>query len=284
MTAPVPLPPRLSRRSFLKLSAAGAAGWGLAPSLSKPAPRLAATLPVAFAHQYFPNPEVFLSRLPAGFDLLLVPAYIAAGLIRRHKLQPLAGPLGRAHDPEGAYTLPYRYAVSAVLHQAGAAPADPWQSPTAWPSFSRLLLGAALQRRGYSPNDTHAGHLAQASQDVTALSPAITADPLAALQAGVNPAALLPVPLTEAGELEFDKGWGASLPPWGGMLLEYDWVMPLNAPDPETALAFVQALPPAAPLPAGLPFVPLAPLPDRAQAQHTRLWADLTRVRREAGS
>ncbi len=271
MTEPLRQRPRLSRRAFLKLSAAGAAGWNLAPSLAASAtPRLAATLPVPFDHQYFPDPESLLARVPPGFDLLLVPAYVAAGLIRREHLLPLAGPHGRAHDPEGAYTVPYRYAVSAVLRPAGAASADPWQSPVAWPPFSRLLLGAALQRRGYSPNDAHAGHIAQAAKDLAALRPALTADPLAALHAGVAPAVMAPVLVTDTGTMELEEGVEAALPPWGGVLLEYDWVIPLNAPDPQAALAFVQVLPPVLatpPLPDGVRLVPLAPLTERAQIQ-----------------
>ena len=288
MTAsgPPPRRSRLSRRAFLKLSAAGAAGWGLAPAWSAQAaalgaPRLAATLPVPFPHRYYPDPEALLAKHPAGFDLLLVPAYLAAGLIRRHTLQPLAGPRGRAHDPEGAYTLPYRYAASAILHPAGVAPSDPWQARLAWPAFGRLLFGAALQRQGYSPNDIHAGHLAQAGEDLAALGLAITADPLATLQAGTAPAAFMPVPLLDTGEFALDEGLEAALPPWGGVLIEYDWVIPANAPDPDAALAFLETLPPA-PAKPSLPLVPLAPLPDRAQAQHGRLWASLARPRRPA--
>jgi hypothetical protein len=280
--------PRLSRRAFLKLSALGAAGWGMAPALSAPAgPRIAATLRVPFEHQFFPNPEALLAKPPVGYDLLLVPAYVAAGLIRRGRLVPLSGPRGRAHDPEGAYTMPYRYAASAVVQRTGAALADPWDAGVAWPSFSRLLVGAALQRRGYSPNDAHAGHLAQAGRDLAALRPALTDDPLRALDVGTAIAAMATVPLTETGTFDLDEGLAAALPPWGGVLVEYDWVIPLNAPDPEAARSFVQALPPllaAPPLPDGVRLVPLTPLTERAQAQHTRLWAEVAHLRRQAGS
>ena len=279
--------PRLNRRSFLKLSALGLAGWGLAPAQTLPpppglSPRLAATLPIPFPHHYVADPEILLTRLPAEVDLLLVPAYIAAGLIQRGRLLPLAGPPGRAHDPEGAYTLPYRCAASAVLHPAGRAPADPWQPALAWPSFGRLMLGAALQRRGHSPNDAHAGHVAQAGQDLAALRPSVLADPLAALRAGAVPAALLPVPLLSDGTFGLDEDLVAAVPPWGGVLIEYDWVLPTSAPDPALALAFLKTLPPALPPNAGPRLVPLAPLPERTQAQYAHLWTTLTRAQREA--
>lgn len=276
---------RLSRRAFLKLSAAGTAGWSLPPALAAPpAPRLASTLRVPFLHQFVPDPETLLAGVPLDLDLLLVPAYVAAGLIRRGWLLPLAGPRDRAHDPEGAFTVPYCHAVSATLQPVGAALTDPWQSSAAWPSHGRLLLGAALQRRGYSPNDAHAGHIAEAAQDLANLRPILTGDPLVALRSGAVPAALALVLVTEAGALIPPAGLAATLPPWGGVLLEYDWVIPLSAPDAAAAAAFVRAHPPR-PTSSHWPslrLVPLTPLPERAQAQHTRLWAALRRVHRHS--
>lgn len=274
----------ISRRAFLKLSAASLAGWGLTPTWTAPAlPRLASTWPVPFDHRFIPNPDSLLARPLLGTDLLLVPAYIAAGLIGRGWAQRLAGPLGRAHDPEGAYTVPYQYAVSAMVHPIGAAPQDPWQAGVVWPAFSRLLLGAALQRRGYSPNDSHAGHVAQAGRDLLALRPVLTGDPLAAVQAGAVPAALAAVPVHEAGALAVSDGLAATLPPWGSVLVEYDWVLPVNAPDPDAARAFVATL--AVPArPEGLRLLPLAPLAERAQTLHARLWGELARGRRENGA
>jgi hypothetical protein len=280
MTRPV------NRRSFLKLSAVGAAGWGLRPAWAAPAvPRLAATLRLPVPHRFVANPETLLTRLPAA-DLLLVPAYVAAGLIRRGWLQPLAGPAGRAHDPEGAYTIPYRYAVSALVHPPGVAPEEAWAEGVMWPAFSRLVMGAALQRRGYSPNDAHAGHLTLAAQDLEGLRPALTADPLAAVEAGSGLAAVALVPVTGEGEPVVPAGLAVTRPRWGGVLVEYDWVLPAGGSDPDGARAYLAGLTPAA-LPifaAGRRLPPLAPLPERSQALHTRLWADLTRSRREAGA
>jgi hypothetical protein len=274
---------RVDRRAFLKLSGAGLAGIGLRPGLAAlAAPVVAATLPVPFAHRYVANPDSLLARHPAGADLLLVPAHVAAGLIQRGRLLPLAGPAARAHDPEGAFTVPYRYAVAALVHPLDVVPADAWQPSLAWPSFGRLLLGVALQRGGHSPNDPHAGHVAEAARDLLRLRPDLAADPMAALLAGRATAAFAPVPLNEANEPELAAGLAATLPPWGGVLLEYDWVVPANAPDPEAARAFVASLPAAAttPLPGSLRFPPLMLLPRRIQAQQAALWADLTRARR----
>jgi spermidine/putrescine-binding protein len=273
----------ISRRAFLKLSGASLAGWSLRPALATlAAPVVAATLPLPFPHRYLPNPDTLLARLTAGVDLLLVPAHVAAGLIQQSRLLRLAGPGGRAHDPEGAYTVPYRFALAALAHRVGAAPDEPWQPSVAWPSFGRLLLGAALQRRGYSPNDPHAGHVAEAARDLLQRRPALAADPLAVLLAGDAVAAFAPVPVNANGEPELAEGLAAMLPPWGGVLLEYDWVVPVNAPDPEAARALVADLSSAtAPTrPDGLRFPPLMPLPKRLQAQQAGLWAELTRARR----
>jgi spermidine/putrescine-binding protein len=93
----------------------------------------------------------------------------------------------------------------------------------------------------------------------------------------------MPVPLLDTGEFELYEALEAALPPWGGVLIEYDWVIPANAPDPDAALAFLETLPPA-PAKPSLPLVPLAPLPDRTQAQHAHFWASLTRPRRSASA
>lgn len=274
---------RVDRRAFLKLSGAGLAGIGLRPARAAlAAPVVAATLPVPFAHRYVANPDSLLARLPAGADLLLVPAHVAAGLIQRGRLLRLAGPAGRAHDPEGAFTVPYRFAVAALVHPLDAVPDDPWQPSLAWPSFGRLLLGAALQRRGHSPNAPHAGHVAEAARDLLRLRPDLAADPIAALLAGRAAAAFAPVPVNEAREPELAAGLAATLPPWGGVLLEYDWAIPASAPDPEAARAFVAGWPGAAApaWPNARHFPPLMLLPRRIQAQQAALWADLTRARR----
>jgi hypothetical protein len=63
-------------------------------------------------------------------------------------------------------------------------------------------------------------------------------------------------------------------------------VLPAGASDPDGARAYLAGLTPAV-LPifaAGRRLPPLAPLPERSQALHTRLWADLTHSRREAGA
>src|SRR2546426_385408 len=97
---------RLNRRTFLKLSAVFGIAAHLRPTDQ---PLIASTFPLPFPHQYFPNAESLLSQPLALFDLLLVPAHLAAELIQRGALRPLNGDLpksvGRAHDLEGAFTL-----------------------------------------------------------------------------------------------------------------------------------------------------------------------------------
>ena len=221
------------------------------------------------------------ARLRAGplsaFDLLLVPAYAAAALIERGALLPLPGPAGRAHDPEGAFTLPYARMAAALLYRGGPPPAgldDLWRHPaqTLWPDDARLVIGAALLRRGYSPNDTHPGRLALAQADLAEMRPRLAADPAAALRAGRGRLAyaLLDVSQLQAG--------GPFVPLDGGPLVEYDWVIPAGAQDPAAARHFLQALPLAGPAlrakraQPGRRLIPLTPLPADARAQHAEIW------------
>ena len=311
----------LHRRTFLKLSAAGAA-LGAAAYL-KPLGGLAvaSTLPLPFPHRHFPDAEALLTRRLDAFDLLLVPAYAAVELIRRNALRLIPGPPGRAHDPDGAYTLPYRTAVSALLYR-GQPPRsldDLWRADALWPDSSRLVIGAALLRRGYSPNDTHSGRLAQIEQDLLDLRPRLAPDPAAWLRSSLGRFALAPVPAalksvfkrspaasprrgTSAGTRtlsEFEDtfldllpvgavsegsgDWGVMVPPEGVILIEYDWVIPLGADNPEAALAFIahqQSAMPGSQSAIRIPHstIPFTPLPPAALAQRAQIWARLKRL------
>jgi hypothetical protein len=271
----MPVRPPLSRRSFLKVSAAlGASlGWPAASAFAEPrspgagfaaeAPKIAAALPLPGA-VHLPV-GAWPERPPAGFDLLLVPAHKAAAYIRLGRLLPLPGPRGRAHDPDGAFTWPYAFQVAALSRLApgrAAHWAAAWQSPSPWPLDSRLVIGAALLRRGYSPNDAHAGHLAEVEADLLDLAPRLAASAAPSLAFGwVDLAAVS----------------ARALPLEGTPLVEYDWVIPRGAPDPAGAQAYATRLPPAV-LPAGrpsVPLIPLMPLPPRAAAHHAALWRQL---------
>ena len=280
----------LHRRTFLKLSAAGAA-LGAAAYL-KPVGGLAvaSTLPLPFPHRHFPDAETLLTRRLDAFDLLLVPAYAAVELICRNALRLIPGPPGRAHDPDGAYTIPYLTAVSALLYR-GAPPRsldDLWRADALWSDSSRLVIGAALLRRGYSPNDTHSGHLAQIEKDLLDLRPRLVPDPAAGLRSGLGRFALAPVPaaldLPPVGAVsEGSGGWGVMAPPEGAVLIEYDWVIPLGANNSEAALSFIANLQSAIPgsqsairIPhSAIPFIPIPPA---ALAQRAQIWVRVKRL------
>ena len=271
---------RLTRRTFFQVGAAfGAAGFVRPNRALAAGPRIAACLPLPFAHTRFSDIQSLLSAPLAAFDLLLLPAYAAAGLIARRALLPLGGPAGRAHDPDGAFSIPHSYHVAALLgaRQAPASLDDLWQaaSQTLWPSDARLLIGAALQRRGYSPNDTHPGHLAQVQADLAARKPRLARDPAAALSARQGRLAYALLPVGAIPDL--------TLPIEGSPLVEFDWVIPAGANAADAALVFLQNLQP--PELSALPdfgrrLIPLAPLPPAARAQHAEIWAELTRASR----
>ncbi len=275
MTPPVPGPRgrRLNRRGFLKLSAL--AGLAAAVRLPDPGLRIATALPLpGYPVTSF---DAWPHRPPPGFDLLRLPVYLAAAYIRNGAVLPLAGAPGRAHDPEGAFTQPSRYLAGALLSAPPAAArrwAQLWTQPpgAAWPNSARLVLAVALLRRGYSPNDTHPGHLAQAEADLLAAGhPERLAAPDLDLLAE-PPAAPLIYALAPLATVD-----PAALPLGGTPLVEFDWVIPADAMQPAAARAYVAAQPlPESPLgPYPTRLIPLMPLPDRAQAQVAAIWARL---------
>jgi spermidine/putrescine-binding protein len=234
---------------------------------------------------------------------LLVPACTAVELIRRGALQTLSGVPGRPHDPDGAYTFPYLTAISALVYR-GAPPSsldDLWARDALWPDSPRLVIGAALLRRGYPLNDTHPGHLAQAEEDLLRLRPRLAPDPLAALHSGLASLALTLIRIEAIssapsrastspfrGSAQEATETGAMIPPEGAAIVEYDWVIPLGARSAEAALAFIANAPSGigdiARPPCGAPdafdasaskLTPLAPLPAAAVAQRASIWKRL---------
>jgi hypothetical protein len=265
---------------FLQLSAAlGPALLG--PNLLRPALAIASTLPLPFAHRRVPDVEAWLLNEPArgkrrldSLDLLLVPAYAAAELIRREWLYRVAGPSGRPHDPDGAFTVPYALHVGAILFR-GAPPKSLdalWRADTIWPDSARLVLGAALLRRGYPLNDAHPGHLAQIEQDLLDLRPRIAGgDPVAGLRSGQAAVlALMPAHAAVAGPSVF-------LPPEGVALVEYDWVIPAEARHPGAAQDFIADMTcsPLSSHAVASRLIPFTPLPASARVQRDRIWARL---------
>ena len=262
----------MNRRAFLKLGAAlGAAAAVQLP----PGAALASTLPLPVPHHYFPNAETLLAHDLRRFDLLLVPAYAAAELIRRGALRPLNGPPGRAHDPDGAFTIPYAFGLAALAYR-GARPqsfADLWLRDSLWPDEPRLVLGAALLRRGWSPNDSHPGRLAQVERDLLELRPRVVAHPAAGLRA-LSAAVALTSVLSGAGE----TGQNVAVPTGGTILIEYDWAIPASAANPDGALVLIEnarARRAAPRLQNNTHLIPLAALPSAALAQRAAIWNQL---------
>jgi len=309
----------ISRRAFLQLGAALGAAFLQQTSHPSTAPlgsfahahraptagglSIASTFPLPFQYRYFPDVERLLDYRLDIFDLWLVPAYTAVELIRRGALQTLPGVPGRPHDPDGAYTFPYLTAISALVYR-GAPPSsldDLWARDALWPDSPRLVIGAALLRRGYPLNDSHSGHLAQVEEDLLRLRPRLVSDPLAALRSGLASPALTLIrieaiasapsrPSTSPlrGSAQGATGIGAMIPPEGAAIVEYDWVVPLGARNAEAALAFIANAPSGtgdiAKPPRGTPhafdasapkLTPLTPLPAAALAQRASIWKRL---------
>jgi spermidine/putrescine-binding protein len=298
----------ISRRAFLQLGTALGAAFLQPAARPSSAPlrslahtpkacslSIASVFPLPCAHQYFPSAERLLDQRLDAFDLLLVPAYAAAELIRRGALQTLPGVPGRPHDPDGAYTLPYLTAISALVYHRSPPSSldDLWTRDALWPDSSRLVIGAALLRHGYPLNDTHPSHLAQAGEDLLRLRPRLVPDPLADLRSGLASLALAAISVPGGCTRAFDspslvgdvpgrqggRGVSFSLPSEGAACLEYDWVIPHGAHNAEAALDLISLLqPPVTHDRAITPtrrLTPLTPLPTRALAQRASIWKRL---------
>ncbi len=249
-------PGGVSRRAFLKLCAVGGVALWFQPAGPAAEPALASALPLPYPHQSMADADGLLTpegrRHWSAFDLWLIPAYTAAALIQHGAVQALTVPAawarGRAHDPDGAFTRPHAWAAS-VLAEGG------W-ADVPWPASARLVLGAALMRRGYSPNDAQPHHLAEIEQDLLAQ----------------HPAALTWHLLSAGPALPRHLAWPAA----GAMVVEYDWVIPREAPHPAAAMAFLRRLvPQTCPRLAPVRQVPLTPLSAEALARRAALWARL---------
>jgi hypothetical protein len=258
----------VSRRAALTLGLTAAAALALVKAQS--GPYLAAALPTRLTRRTIADADS-LAEQAERFDLLLLPAYAAAGLIREGRLRRLSGPPGRAHDPDGAFTAPHSLQFTTLLYH-GAAPeritlAHLFQPGALWPEYPRLIIGLALLRRGYLPNTEDPAHLQQVEDDLRRARPTLGADPLCALHSGRGHVALT---LLDAGRLP-----GARLPEEGVLTLEYDWVIPRRSTDPAAAEAFVRAQPIPFRLQLPGPTHTLGLLSPAARREYQALWSRL---------
>ncbi|MCS6910396.1 MAG: hypothetical protein NZM11_07490 [Anaerolineales bacterium] len=264
----------VSRRAFLALGLVAAATLTALPPATKArlkfGLRVAAALPTRLTRRVFADADA-LAAQAESFDLLLLPAYVAAGLIRAGQVQRLSGPPGRAHDPDGAFTVPHSLQFTALFYR-GAAPEHIsldhlFQPGALWPNYPRLMIALALLRRGYLPNDEEPPHLLQVEDDLRHARPVLVTDPLRALQAGRGRVAL--------GLLDVGRLPGARLPEEGVLTLEYDWVIPRCSSDPAAAEAFVRAQPIPFRLQLPAPAHTLGPLSPDARRRYAALWSRL---------
>ena len=278
--------PSPSRRAFLKVAASAAGLCCLSGFQLEPGLRIVSARPLPYAHRLLADPDTPPDAWPPA-DVLLLPAHAAARLIALGEALNLGGEVaarpGRPHDPDGAFTVPHSTAFAALVSRGGSqaarshgdAPrslAELWQADAAWPHSVRLALGAALMRRGYSPNDTHPGRLAECERDLLRLRPRLAADPAAAVRQGSGPA------LAWAEGPLLAGGLSAALPLEGALFSEYDWVIPRRTARAGRALEFLRAQPSARAVPGAwlrARAVPLAPLPPEARARVATLWARL---------
>jgi hypothetical protein len=255
----------VSRRAFLKTSAVIAGAFWVRPASSL---AIASTLPIGQPHDFHSDPDILLEQEWERYDLLLLPAYAAAGMIARGDAAALPGPAGRAHDPDGAFTIPARFTLTTLVY-ASAPPVSPRLdhilTAGLLPDFMRLSLGALLLSLGSSPNETDPARLHRVLWALRNV--AIAADPLAALRSGRGQVALT----------QMAAPWpaGVASPP-AAILIVYDWVLPLAARRPLAARDFLSSVHTRVPgrpaLPAGVKAFSLAPLPPVTLARCSAIW------------
>lgn len=236
-------PAVVTRRGFLKSGLALTAALGLVEWLT----------PVR--QPGFASPE--LLRLGAAHGALLVTAELAARLIHQGRLAHLAGPPGRAHDPDGAFTTP---AGVSVLTVSGADRLrDMLQPGGLWPADARTAVAAALLALGYSPNSESVEALAHAERALVRAQPRFVAEPAQAARATLGRHSLI------------WRDLGAPQPLDAGLAVEWDWVILADAFDPAAAEDFIRAqrrLVPAFPA-----FTrTLTPLSDEASFAYQRVY------------
>lgn len=262
MTAGRHLP--FSRRTFFKVSALLSA---LTLRLGRPL-TIASALPLAGAHV-----NIDADKLePLNFDTALLPAYAAMYLIRQRHAQRLSGPPGRAHDPEGAFTIPFKMMIAAVAYP-GAEPVQPllehvWAREALWPCFGRLALGVALIRHGYSPNTLNLNEVEEAAQALRKLNPRFVNNVPHALEAGEGAVGLV---LRDAARLPV-----SGLPAEARLMIEYDWLVPRTSPQPKAAEEFIRRQPRPFQLNLPRPYTTLAALPEFARTRYAELWREIT--------
>lgn len=261
MTAGHRLP--FSRRTFFKVSAVLSA---LTLRLGRPL-TIAAALPLVGAHVNIDADELE----PLNFDTALLPAYAAVHLIRQRHAQRLSGPPGRAHDPEGAFTVPSKMMIAAVAY-AGVEPLQPllehvWAPEALWPRFGRLALGVALVRHGYSPNTLNLNEVETAAQALRELKPRFVSDVPCALEAGAGAVGLV---LRDAARLPI-----YGLPAEARLMIEYDWLVPRTSLQPKAAEDYVRRQPRPFQLNLPRPYTTLAALPEFARMRYAELWREV---------
>lgn len=266
MTAGRRLP--FSRRTFFKVSAVLSA---LTLRLGRPL-AIASALPLVGAHVNIEADELE----PLNFDTALLPAYAAMYFIRQRHAQRLSGPPGRAHDPEGAFTIPSKMMIAAVAY-AGAEPMQPllehvWAREAVWPRFGRLALGVALLRHGYSPNTLNLNEVETAAQALRELKPRFVVDVPRALEAGEGAVGLV---LRDAARLTARLPI-SGLPAEARLMIEYDWVVPRTSPQPKAAEEFIRRQPRPFQLNLPRPYTTLAALPEFARTRYAELWREIT--------
>ncbi len=131
-------------------------------------------------------------------------------------------------------------------------------------------------RRGYSPNDSHPGHLIQAADDLKVLRPRIVPEATQRYNDLRRTEKSLSLVLADPADL--GQANGLRLPAPATMLVEYDWVITGGPAQVGAARQFIDGLRPMGQslrdeLPVRL--IPLMPLPPSAQVQHDEIWATL---------
>lgn len=209
----------ISRREFLK------AGAVLGGALT------AAAIGNALGWGRLAFDDLELARAGARLGAMLVPADHTGWLIRTGALAHLPGTPGRAHDPEGRWSSPYRLRALTIQQTGSSQPPTLSRlgATTLWPADARTAAAAALLALGRSPNAADADTLAEAERWLRSARPQIASRSIWADRPTV-----IWQDVTTPGFQALREGL---------LVTEWDWVILAHAPEPHRAEDFIRQQP-----------------------------------------
>lgn len=154
---------------------------------------------IQVVYETFDSNEAMEAKIKNGgthYDVAFPSEYTVQKLKREHLLEPLdhqkipniknldSDYMNMAYDPQNTYSIPYFFGTVGILYNKKAYPNEQFDS---WNNLyqskykndillvdgAREIIGLALNKLGYSLNDSNPVHIKQAEQDLQSLTPQV---------------------------------------------------------------------------------------------------------------